>query len=201
MKLISKNSEREHVEWFSQGINEGKILLVPAETVYCICFDPTRPQILERALQVKNRIDRKFISLICDAKKLNELGIIPNALEQFFIDRFWPGPLAIAFDENTAIRCPVSPWLREALLRVGTPLVAATSANLAGQPPTAEARTLDLEILNRVDDALLDDQLNIYQKPSTLVRLKGRVEVLREGATLVPQKLVNASSKNSISLL
>jgi L-threonylcarbamoyladenylate synthase len=200
MNLLSK-MERDRCKWFSQGINEGKILLVPAETVYCICFDPTRPDVLERALQVKNRVDRKFISLTYDTKRLGEMGIVPNALEQAFIDRFWPGPLAIAFDDDRAIRCPVTPWLREALLKVCTPCVAATSANLSGMPATAEARSLDLTILKNVDDALLDDHMNIYGKPSTLVRLKDKVEILRRGATLIPQELIDASCKNSISLL
>ncbi|NBX83389.1 hypothetical protein EBQ90_09935 [bacterium] len=176
---------------FAEAINNDKIVIAPCETVYCVCFNPLKVHLVERALSAKSRLDRKFISMIGDLKSLEELNITPNPLEQIFIEKFWPGPLTIAFNDQLAVRMVKEHWLKEALKAVHSPLVAATSANLSGQPAVYEASELNPILLERVDILFIGDGFNPQKTVSTLVRLKkGVVEVLRKGAVDIPPDLL-----------
>jgi L-threonylcarbamoyladenylate synthase len=190
MPIIFTNQDlAQWPERFADAINSERIVIAPCETVYCICFNPLKTHLVDRALAVKSRLDRKFISMIWDLDSLKKLNVSPNPLEQIFIDKFWPGPLTIAFSDQLAVRMVKEPWLREALKRVQTPLVAATSANLTGQPSVYEASELNPLLLDRVDVLFVGDGFNPQKTVSTLVRLKTGIEVLRKGAVDIPPEL------------
>lgn len=188
---IQASSQDEWARLFAESINKKQLVVAPCETVYCVCFDPMVPELVERALSVKHRQDRKFISLILGAEKLNLLGVTPNSLEEKFMEAFWPGPLTIAFSDSLAVRTAKEPWLREALENIQTPLVAATSANLSGDPAPFLSQELHPQILQNCDRVFINDDFNPNKNVSTLVRLKEKVEVLRKGAVTIPEAFLN----------
>lgn len=190
-KLIEKQDQNQWPLLFSEAINGDQVVIAPCETVYCVCFNPLKPLLLERALTVKNRTDRKFISMIASVDSLKPLGIEPNRLERIFMERFWPGPLSIAFSDQFAVRMVKEPWLQAALKLVKAPLVAASSANLSGEPPVYEASQLNPVLVERVDHLFIDDGFNPERTVSTLVRLKTKVELLRPGAVQIPPELLS----------
>ncbi len=83
----------------------------------------------------------------------------------------------------SSVRISPPPLAGELCRRAGGALVA-TSANVSGQPATADPRELDPALLSGVDGACLDRPWPAGGAPSTLVRLLGdrRVAVLRAGA-------------------
>ncbi|MBN2209873.1 MAG: threonylcarbamoyl-AMP synthase [Sedimentisphaerales bacterium] len=187
-------------------LNEGGLVAFPTETVYGLAARADLPSALERLGQVKQRPGDKPYTLHL-ADKQEVLGYVPTIglLDRQLLRRAWPGPLTAVFtlseadadhqrqrlgeavftvlyhDNTIGVRVPDHIVARELLGRTGAPIIA-PSANRTGEKPpvTAEeaAARLDGEI-----DLILDGGPARYQKPSTVIRLKGieEPEILREG--------------------
>lgn len=109
--------------------------------------------------------------------------------------KHWPGPLSIilpakgkiakaALEQGTAaVRVPNSALARQLTKFLGRPL-AATSANLSGQPACYSAKAYLKQAKGKLlPDFVLDAGALPRRKPSTIVRLgkSGTIEVLRQG--------------------
>jgi len=163
-----------------QDLRDGKVIVLPTDTIYgisCLAFDADARA---RIAQIKDRNDeKKFVVLIGNTRQLFELGIFPNPVEQKLIKKYWPGSLTIAFTLELAVRFPDYPELCEMIQKTG-PIVS-TSANISGQNP---ARSIDEA------KKMFGDQVDAYYNdgirndiPSTLVRTEGvKVKIIRQGA-------------------
>lgn len=187
-----------------QHLNADDAIVAPTDTVYGVMCRFDRPQAIDKLYEIKGRPPEKAIPvLISDPIQLTQLTPTPvSPLAQALAAQFWPGPLTIvlpalptlpgvltAHQPTVGVRLPAHDWLR-ALIRQSGPL-AATSANLSGQP---EAHTID-EILTqlggRLDlilaDAHLDQREQAASQPSTVVAVESAdtgqstVRILRAG--------------------
>lgn len=183
-----------------QYLTADEAIVAPTDTVYGLmcCFD--RPQAIDKLYELKGRPPEKAIPvLIGDVAQLAHLTPEPIApLAQALADRFWPGPLTIvvpalptlpavltAGQPTVGVRLPDHDWLRT-LMRQSGPL-AATSANLSGQP---EAHTIS-EILAQlghrlpliIADVALEQREHTNILPSTVVAIAAdqHVRTLRTG--------------------
>ena len=172
-----------------QHLNADDAIVAPTDTVYGVMCRFDRPQAIDKLYEIKGRPPEKAIPvLISDPIQLTQLTPTPvSPLAQALAAQFWPGPLTIvlpalptlpgvltAHQPTVGVRLPAHDWLRT-LIRQSGPL-AATSANLSGQP---EAHTVD-EILTQLGgrlalilaDAHLDQREQTTSQPSTVVAVE-----------------------------
>jgi L-threonylcarbamoyladenylate synthase len=173
-----------------EGIEAGKPVVLPTDTVYGLCARPDAAATLAR---LKGRDENRPLALL--AAGVDTLfGKIPELRDQATLVRaLLPGRLTLILPnparrydwltgerpDAIGVRVPeLEGAAREIVERVGA--VAATSANLHGGPDPRRLEDVPEEIR---EAALLVDGGELTGIPSTVVDLTGEEpEILREGA-------------------
>ena len=174
-------------------LRRGLPVVLPTDTVYGVGVLPFDAAAVERLYAVKGRPAEKGIPILLGdvADVAHVAGIIPSAAAALMA-HFWPGPLTLVVprrpelpanlspDDTIAVRVPDHAVAR-ALIRAAGGAVAATSANVSGQPPARSADEALAELGVRVA-AVLDDGLSPGGVASTVVDCTSeRPVVLRAG--------------------
>ena len=183
-----------------QALGQGRLIVLPTDTVYGIAADAFTPEAVERLLAAKGRGRQSPPPvLIADTATLGALAAeVPEAV-RVLAERFWPGALTIVLTANpglswdlgdtggtVAIRMPEDPIALELLEECGP--LAVSSANLTGRPA---AITIDdaRDMLGNTVAVYLDGGMSRTGVASTIVDATGLtagggrpVAVLREGA-------------------
>lgn len=183
------------VELAVAAMERGELVAIPTETVYGICALPNEASVA-RLIEAKQRSTEKGIQLLVDSlEQVRVLAVVTPAAARLAA-RFWPGGLTlvlarapdVALPEllgggrpTLGLRLPDHALPRALAHRLGP--IAASSANLSGQPDatTAErvAATLGDALALIVDDGPVRGGL-----PSTVVDCSVDgipARVLREG--------------------
>lgn len=174
-------------------LGESGLIALPTESFYGLAVAPFDEQALARLWQVKGRSEGKpILVLIGERPQLEPLvrSIPPAAI--VLMNAFWPGPLTIVF--SAAVELPdavtagtgsvgirLSAWqpLVDLLRRVGP--VTGTSANREGiQPPSTVEEVQDG--LGDVIDLIIDAGPTPGGRPSTVIDVRGPIQIIREGA-------------------
>ena len=199
---------RDVVHRAVEALAEGKLVVLPTETVYGVGARALAPEAVERLLRAKGRKEGHPLALaIQSAEEARRYIPDLSALAERLARRCWPGPLTLVVDDShpdaltqrlpAAVRRAVSPggtlglrvpghWIAlEALRMLSGPLVL-SSANRANQPaPTTAQQALDS--LGEEVDLVLDDGPSRYGEASSVVRVVGKeYQILRNG--VLPQK-------------
>jgi L-threonylcarbamoyladenylate synthase len=168
----------------------GCVLLLPTETVYgLVCVWEDMPAV-ERIRRMKLRDgDKPFQMLAPDLESLIDYGVKITPEIRKVVNKFCPGPITIIADiqktspmgmKTVGFRIPDFPFLLN-LMKSSGKLLAATSANIAGQPPSATVSEA-LKSFDEQPDIAVDGG-RIEGKASTVVDMTGRsFKILREGA-------------------
>ncbi|HET6645503.1 MAG TPA: L-threonylcarbamoyladenylate synthase [Fimbriimonadales bacterium] len=173
---------------------EGKICIVPTETVYGIAALASDEQAIRRVYEAKGRPNEKgLIVAAATVEQARRLCSNWPTSAQRLADRFWPGPLTIVLPKvagvceditgggpTVAVRVPDHPILLEIIGRIGEPVIA-TSANVSGQ---ASPRTAEYAIrqVGSFCAYAVDNGPSPIGTESTIVSLVPEFRVLREGA-------------------
>ena len=190
--FLDLNSDFESaVSEASRVLNDGKLVLLPTDTVYGIAAIPTNKSAVKEIFQRKKRLDDQACAvLVSEASQASKL--VSSSVDfKLLYQKFWPGPLTIVTerakqlsyflggDENSiGIRCPDHGFM-QSLTEVVGPL-AVTSANRSGlqTPETAKEAAEQLG-----ENLLVIDGGKCKGKPSTVVNLlSNETKILREGA-------------------
>jgi len=176
-------------------IQQGGVVAFPTETYYGLAVDPFNEVALARLFEIKKRpLGKAVLVLVNGKEQLLHLVQQVTPLFQPLMDKFWPGPLTLVF--------PALPLLSQFLtggtgtigVRLSSHIVAgcllscldtpvtATSANLSGCEPAANAAQVEAQFGNAVD-FILDGGQTPGGKGSTLVGCgdDGSCILLREG--------------------
>ena len=184
--ILSKSDEKSVKECISY-LKQGKILIIPTDTVYGFSgiAEPGKALDTDAKIKaIKGRSETKpFIQLIArpeDLKKYTDDKIPSNLLF------YWPGPLTIIVNNKltgstTAFRCPGDAWLRSILEELDSPIYS-TSVNRSGFPVLDSQKEIISDFEKDVDLIVTDgDKKNAL--PSTIVSIcQGELKVLRQGA-------------------
>jgi L-threonylcarbamoyladenylate synthase len=190
-KLLSQS----HPNVFDQAsavIQAGGVIAFPTDTVYGIGVSAFNRKAIEKIYDVKGRSHIKAIPiLIGDVEDLAQITPpIPLYIQQI-IDNFWPGALTLVLPMRPELPGNLSPGptigLRlpdhdqaRRLLRETGPL-AATSANLSGEPSALTADEVLQQLEGRID-LILDGGPVPGAQASTVLDCSGEnLKVLREG--------------------
>lgn len=169
------------------ALREGRLVIIPTETVYGIAADPEVPGAVEKIFRAKNRPEEKEIPLLADhVDRIRRAGARFSATALRLADAFWPGPLTLVLPVGTtfkAFRIPDHGVARALLAAVGH-VLAVTSANRSGEPPALTADDAMRYFVSCEDVAIcLDSGPSPGGIPSTVVRVReNELELIREGA-------------------
>ncbi|MDQ3981396.1 MAG: L-threonylcarbamoyladenylate synthase [Actinomycetota bacterium] len=169
------------------AIRDGGVAIIPTDTVYGI---GARPEAAGAIFRIKNRPRDKALPVL--AAEVGQLGGTAelDGLATSLAAWAWPGPLTIVVrrapefradlggndDGTVGVRVPAHDVALELLRQTGP--LAVTSANVSGQPP---ATTYDAACALAPGAVCLDGG-TCDGAPSTVIKLVGQPEVLREGA-------------------
>ena len=174
-------------------LRRGLPVVFPTDTVYGVGVLPFDAAALSQLYAAKGRPTEKGIPVLLGdvADVAHVAGVIPLAAAALMA-HFWPGPLTLVVprraglpanlspDDTVAVRVPDHAVAR-ALIRAAGGAVAATSANVSGQPPARSADEALAELDGRVA-AVLDDGPSPGGVASTVVDCTSeRPVVLRVG--------------------
>lgn len=184
------------------ALNAGKLVVLPTDTVYGLCANPYRSEPAEKIFDVKGRDQQQAIALVAsDLEMLFECVPELRGRSATIARELLPGAYTLVFPnparryrwltgarpETIGVRVPaVEGYGKQVLDRVGA--VAATSANVHGQPDARSVADIPQEILGRVAEVV--DAGELPGTPSTVIDYTGELPVvLREGAGDVERAL------------
>lgn len=178
----------------AEALRAGDAVVLPTDTVYAIAADAFNPTGTRRIFGAKRRSRRFPLPVLVRSPKqlLGLCPAVPPAADRLMA-AYWPGPLTIVLDAETempwdlgdnrgtiAVRMPLDDVALDLVREVGP--IAATGANLSGQPPAATAAGVQQQLGDLVA-VYLDDGPRGGAARSTIVDLtRGTPVVLRAGA-------------------
>ena len=187
VKIDPQNPDIAHIQFCSEVIMGGGLVIFPTDTVYGIAADLLNVKAVQRLRDIKQRSENKPFSII-----ISQQGLIANYTSSTsiaiykLIDMFWPGPLTIVVpsknnDGSTVgLRMP-SHNVALSLAQETRCMMIAPSANVEGRPPpqTCEEALVDLDGLV---DLAIDSGPSSIGRGSTVVDMTGQDPViLRQG--------------------
>ena len=144
-------------------LQAGEVVAFPTDTVYGVGAHAFQSEAVAALYGVKGRPEEKAIPiLVAQMEDVERVArAVPPAAWRL-AERFWPGGLTIvlpraakvpdsvtAGGDTVAVRCPAHPVPLALMNALGAPL-AATSANLSGQPSPATARQVIEQLAGRL---------------------------------------------------
>lgn len=185
LKVVDKNIVNK--------LKEGKIGVLPTDTVYGIHASALKPEAVKRVYKLKEREEGKpFIILVSDIADLeNYFGIGTTANMKDFLENTWPARLSVIFPVKTkklkylhrgmgslAFRLPAKSNLVGLIKKTG-PLIS-TTVNVSGEVPAKNIKEAKKLFGDRLDFYV--DEGDLEGKSSTLIKFEnGEPVVLRQG--------------------
>ena len=185
---------RDNLLWVANEISEGRLAILPTETVYGLAADANNPEAVANIFKLKGRpADNPLIVHIASVKQIEQFAsAIPESV-QYLAEAFMPGPLTLVLPkrptvsdiltaglDTVAIRLPDHPACL-AVMELGSLALAMPSANLfMGLSPT-RVEMIDLQLAKRVA-AVVDGGPCAVGIESTVLDLTGEPTILREGS-------------------
>jgi L-threonylcarbamoyladenylate synthase len=171
------------------------LVAFPTDTVYGVGSHAFQPEAVAALYVAKQRPTNKAIPILI--ARVDDLACVTRLVPDVawhLAARFWPGGLTLvlpraqdvpsavtAGGDSVAVRCPDHPVPLALINAVGAPL-AATSANLSGQPSPTTARQVLEQLAGRVP-LIIDGGECPGGIPSTVLDLSlGPPRLLRSGA-------------------
>ncbi|MDY6878364.1 MAG: L-threonylcarbamoyladenylate synthase [Chloroflexota bacterium] len=143
-------------------LKAGGLVALPTDTVYGVTALPWDRNAIARLYAAKQRpSDRPIPLLLSDASQLSRVATLPPQFRHL-ITRFWPGGLTLVLPKTemvpdtistgptVAVRVPDLPLTRDLIRKAGG-VLAATSANISGQPSPITAQEVKEQLEDRID--------------------------------------------------
>lgn len=177
----------------AQCLRAGGVVVIPTDTVYGLAALPTQPAAVQTLFAIKERPEAMHLPVLgASLDQVRQLGVELSDAATALAQRWWPGPLTLAFGfakensrpdwlagrDEVAVRIPGHDFLLTLLEATGVLLV--TSANLHGAPTAASADLVADSLGPQV--ALVVDGGTLSDTPSTLVNMRqGEATIERVG--------------------
>ncbi len=187
--------QAEAIRQACQVLASGGLVAFPTDTLYALGASAWDPAAVERVLTAKGRHHGKPLSVLVGS--LEDAAAMAAALTDEVRDlmqAFWPGALTVVLKASLRIpsslsagsgtvglRMPGGAVVLALLTAFGGPIIG-TSANRAGGPDPADAKTVQKAIGGQID-LILDGGRVSLGVPSTVLDCTGSpARILREGA-------------------
>ena len=191
----SVEAEREEgIAAAAKAVQDGRLVMLPTDTVYGVGADAFDPQAVQLLLSAKGRGRQMPPPVLVSAK--TTLEALASAVPDWargLVDELWPGPLTLVLRQQpslqwdlgetrgtVAVRMPDHDVALELLARTGP--LAVSSANRTGLPAATDADDAE-EMLGEHVRVLLDAGPTPGPVPSTILDCTGdQPRMLRDGA-------------------
>jgi tRNA threonylcarbamoyl adenosine modification protein (Sua5/YciO/YrdC/YwlC family) len=183
----------------SRAVQQGKLVVLPTDTVYGVGADAFDPAAVRDLLAAKGR-GREMPPpvLVSAATTLDAIAVGVPGYARALVDAFWPGPLTLVCTQQSslqwdlgdtrgtvAVRMPDHEVALALLERTGP--LAVSSANLTGRPAAVDADQAEAMLGDRVE-VVIDAGEAPGKEASTIVDVTGsQGRVLRRGALSLEQ--------------
>lgn len=151
------------LHWARRYLACGQVVAFPTDTVYGVGAHAFLPDAVAALYAIKQRsLDKAIPVLIADVSDIGCVAATVPAAVWRLAEQFWPGGLTLvvprapdlpriitAGGNTVAVRCPDHPVPRALMRALGAPL-AATSANLSGQPDPTTAQQVAAQLVGRL---------------------------------------------------
>jgi L-threonylcarbamoyladenylate synthase len=197
MKIIKVNF-KEAINESVKAIKEGKILVLPTDTIYGLIADATSKKAVEKIFKIKNRPKSKplpvFVKDILMAKRIAKI----NDKQEKFLKEVWPGQITVIFQKRKncnlpkavfggknkiGLRLPDYKIINILLEKVNKPLIG-TSANISGKGDFTDIKKIISQFKNKKyqPDVIIDAGNLKKSKTSTVIDFSRETpEILRIG--------------------
>jgi L-threonylcarbamoyladenylate synthase len=183
-------------------LRAGGLVAFPTDTVYGVGAHAWLPDAVEQLYQAKQRPRDKAIPLlIASVDALPQVAVDVPEAAYILARRYWPGALTLVLrrdprvpdavtsgQETVAVRVPDHPVTQALIAALGAPL-AATSANLSGQPAPDTAQGVLAQLAARID-LILDGGTCPGGIASTIVDLTVTPPAILRAGGISPQEIV-----------
>jgi L-threonylcarbamoyladenylate synthase len=190
--MIVKDGD-EARERAARVIIAGGVVAFRTDTFYGLGADPFNALAVRRVNELKGRDGKPILVVISDESEAERFIVNRSKLFGAVCARHWPGALTIvvkakpvvpdeltAGSETVGLRLPDDKAVRSFIRACGGALTA-TSANLAGEPPTRTAREVADSFPEHLE-LIVDGGAASADKPSTILNLSGTTpRIIREG--------------------
>jgi L-threonylcarbamoyladenylate synthase len=199
---MKDNNDYDELRKPAKAIKEGKLVLMPTETVYGLGANALDSNAVKNIFVAKGReSDNPLIVHISDITMLNSLIQGIGEVEQKLIDEFWPGPLTIIFKkkevvpsivtaglDTVGIRMPSNIIARKLIEYSGVP-IAAPSANISGKPSGTNIDDIAQEFDGKVEYIIDGGNVDIGIESTVVKVVDGIVNILRPGK-ITPEEII-----------
>jgi L-threonylcarbamoyladenylate synthase len=183
------------IERAALSLRRGGVVAIPTDTLYGLAVDPFNATAVARVFAIKGRSGERALPVVAaDLAQvrawIGEMGPLATRLAE----QFWPGPLTLVMRapqtlapgvrgdrETVGVRVPANVVTRALCAACARPLTA-TSANLSGEPATADPHNVATTLADCLD-VLLDAGPTPGGPASTVVDVTGaEPQLIRSGA-------------------
>lgn len=191
---MNQKNFTETVKRISKSIGQGKVMVLPTDTVYGLVADATDKKAVEKLFRIKKRNSKKpipiFVRDIKAAKKLAQV----DKKQGKFLKKVWPGKITVILEKKTetrlygtdkktiGLRIPNYKLINILLKKINHPLTG-TSANVSGKSASTKIKEIIPQFKNQKHqpDLIIDAGNLPKSRPSRVIDLTGiRPKILRK---------------------
>lgn len=189
MEIIS---ERNVVlEELADSLREGKILVLPTDTVYGLVCDVTNKKAVERLFKIKNRDINNPIPVFVRDLEMARQYVLIDKEQEVFLNKVWPGKTTAVLkrsgkeiygveEDTLALRVPNYKLINDFLKIIDFP-VSGTSANVSGMGSVTNVKYLLEQFKEERPDIIVDGGELGENKASTIIDLTQKpIKTLRQ---------------------
>lgn len=172
-------------------LRQGKIGVIPTDTVYGIVALASNKSAVERLYVAKKRENKPGTLIAARIEQFEQLGLKHRYLKA--VEQFWPGAVSVLVPTSDsalaylhmdsgalAVRIPEDTELQELLEQTGS--LQTSSANLTGKPVANTIREAQSYFGDQVDFYVDGGDLS-NREPSTVIRIvDDAIEIVRHGS-------------------
>jgi L-threonylcarbamoyladenylate synthase len=191
----STTPEPDAIRQAAEVLRRGGLIAFPTDTLYALGADALSAEAVERVLTVKGRSRGKPLSvLVPSVDAISALGVLLADSLRDALRTFWPGPLTVVVKAGErfpsvltsatgtiGLRIPAGAVSRALLAAWDGPIIG-TSANKAGGPDPADAKTVQRAIGGQIDLILDGGRVSLGVPSTVLDCTVAPARILREGA-------------------
>lgn len=195
--IVNEDNLNEGAQLASEFISQGKVVLLPTDTVYGLATDAKNIKAIEKIFIIKGRTKEKALPVfISSFEMLDSVANVKDERVQDFLKRAWPGaltailhargwmPIELRGGELTiGVRVPNYDLVLNIIKQFKGPITG-TSANLSGKPASGKIEEVISQFKHMPfkPDLILDAGDLPESEPSAVVDLTcWPLKVLRHG--------------------
>ena len=210
--ILEQTKDRTLPNLVAQLIEQGKVVIVPSDTIYALICDCTNSTSVEDIYRLKSRPQSKALPIFCPDIDFVQQHFDLSALEMHLATTLWPGPVTMVINKKRsssiasnvnlhnskiAVRCPNHRFIQQ-IMRISKKPLVATSANISGVHPSDSSEITDSMFAKKLPVVRSTQQFDESKVSSIIEIIDGKITFHRRG--LEAEKIDNINL-NSLAVV